>query len=819
MKKKLLLTFTIILTLCLSLFTLTACNNPTDNANVIMSKAVEKLDYVSKMMFLAMETDGSEPSALSSTNTETFSIDSVSNTTSFSARANNATCFGASTTIPSDITFTELWCGTVMERQVYTNYVYNVIDFLLQNKLAKEISNYKKFTTGEIIYGKANKTINQELNEFYADPTVGSPTMAIRVDETNNGIHFVVDWDWRGEKIATVAPMYNTVIMVDCDIEYDHQKHEINKISMTWQFTKDNNVLVATVMDFNKNEFYFMECYRQETWEDCSSKEEIVKLFNSGELTYEKISEYPYSGIMLVKSNITLSPSKLNFNAMWKQDSDLNSVGAPSVAENDNETRFANLYADIYEKTSCLRIREESEMMDLSNAREISYMDTAVEYGLNKIEYVVNDNGIHFLYLEKSQLNSILSQALKIDLVKNDAEYTTFINGIKGSLNSQGGGYIGKLGRYEGVEYTIKYVFKDLWYETDWSHHCEKFYYSITDGFNELVFENKDGKLINFDINPPGDESNNIVDGMHFNLSSNRRYYILTAYTPVAQNEEIELEIPATYKNKPVTTIANNAFRSNLKFKRLTIPETITYLGSNFVREIEELNYLGTVNQWVGIAYSSYNTFMTASKSFYIKGELLTNANITATRINDWAFAGCKSLTSVTLSDNIEYVGANSFAECSSLIGSEYGNAYYIGTPSNPYKVLVRAKSNSITTIQLHADTEILTGFALSNCTLIENVVLNNKLIKLGYGVFAPSNQLTELIIPTSVKAISAAVFGDAMIRQIEVDLIFEKESVWYGCSSDENLLGSTSTELSTSNEVIDYLKRGPMVNWIVRAD
>ncbi len=801
MKKKLLSILITILTICTLAFTATACKNETDSANVIMSKAVEKIDYVSKMMFLAMETEGAEPSAFSSTNGETFSTDAVS----------KATCFSASI---SDITFTDLWCGTVMERQVYTNYVYNVIDFLFQNKVVKNSN--EKFKTGEIIYGKANKTINQELNEFYSDPTVGAPTMAIRVDEVENGIHFVVDWDWRGEQIATIAPMYNTVIMVDGDIEYDHHKHKINKISMTWQFTKDNNVLVATVMDFNKNEFYFMECYRQETWEDCSSKEEIVKLFNSGELTYEQISEYPYSGIMLVKSNITLSPSKLNFNAMWKQDSDLNSEGVPSVAENDNETRFANLYADIYAKTSHLRIREESEIMDLSNAREISYMDTAVEYGLNKIEYVVNDNGIHFLYLEKSQLNSILSQALKIDLVKNDAEYTAFVNGIKGSLNSQGGGYVGKLGTYEGVEYTIKYVFKNLWYETDWSHHCEKFYYSITDGFNELVFENKNGKLINFDINPPGDESNNIVDGMLFNLSPNRKYYILTRYSPISQNEEIELEIPATYKNKPVTTIADNAFRNNfIKFKSITIPETITYIGSNFIREIEELNYLGTVNQWVGITYGSYNAFMNASKSFCIKGELLTSANITATRINDWAFAGCKTLTSVTLSNNVEYVGANTFALCSSLVGAEYDNAYYIGTPNNPYKVFVRGKSTDITSIQLHADTEILSGFALSDCTLIENVVLNNKLVKLGYGVFSPSNRLTEIIIPTSVKAISGALFGDSPTRQ-PVNMVFEKTSGWWIFKSDENLAGSEVSELLELSEIMNFLSRGNLYYWLV---
>jgi hypothetical protein len=817
MKKKILSILITILAVCTLMFTMTACNNEIDDANVIMSKAVEKIDYVSEMMFAGMETNDSSTLGYSSTNSETSSTRAVSKTTCFSSNANDVTSFSTSTTIPSDITYSELWCGSVMERQIYVNYVYNVVDYLLQNRLIKDNRNHEKFKTGEIIYGKANKTINKELNEFYSDPTIGAPTMAIRVDKTHKGIHFIVDWDWRGDKIVTMAPMYNTIIMVDGDIEYDQNKHKIKKISMTWQFTKDNEILMATVMDFNKNEFYFMECYRQEIWEDCSSKEQIVQLFNDGELTYEKMCEYPYSGIMLVKSNITLSVKDLKFTAMWKQDSDLNGVGLPQNAENDNETRFANLYADVYKNIRDLKIRDESELMNLSNGREISYMNTAAEYGLNKIEYVVNDNGVHFLYLQQSELNFILSKVEEMDLVKKDEEFTAFVDGVKGSIRAQGDEYIGKLGTYNGVEYKIEYVFKNTWWETDWSHHCETFYYSIADGINELVFERKNGNIVNVDINPPGDESDNIVDGMHFTINTDRKSYTLSSYDPEYYDEKVQLEIPATYKNRPVTKIADNAFNSFLEFESLTVPESITYIGRSFVREIEKLNYLGTVNQWVEITFS-FGNFMSCADNFYIKGDLLTSANITAKRINDWAFFGCKSLTSVCLSDDIEYIGAHAFWQ-SSISGTQYGNAYYIGTQSNPYKILLKAVSKDITDVELHADTEIICGGAFSGCVQLANVSLNSKLNKIGYTAFDCCPELTKLTIPASVKAISAALFADAFYREKNIELIFENTDGWWDFAFDEYTSLSEGRKLNNMDDVVNFLTRGNPFKWLVHID
>ena len=77
-------------------------------------------------------------------------------------------------------------------------------------------------------------------------------------------------------------------------------------------------------------------------------------------------------------------------------------------------------------------------------------------------------------------------------------------------------------------------------------------------------------------------------------------------------------------------------------------------LSQNYVAfydKLEKINFLGTVNQWAEIDFrGAIDTPTYFAGDLYINGELLTKANITATKINDWAFTGCKSLTSVTIS-------------------------------------------------------------------------------------------------------------------------------------------------------------------------
>ena len=161
MKKKLLLILTLGLILSLCLFTMTACNTETDNdevdsADVIMAKAVEKVDDVSKMMFSAMEAGELDTSPYTLADHKENSVDITSNATSCTTSKNYSSSANPLATIPSDINYPDIWYATAIERQIYVNYVYNVVDYLVQKGLPAGNGKYKKFNLGEVVYGNAN---------------------------------------------------------------------------------------------------------------------------------------------------------------------------------------------------------------------------------------------------------------------------------------------------------------------------------------------------------------------------------------------------------------------------------------------------------------------------------------------------------------------------------------------------------------------------------------------------------------------------------------------------------------------------------------
>ena len=293
------------------------------------------------------------------------------------------------------------------------------------------------------------------------------------------------------------------------------------------------------------------------------------------------------------------------------------------------------------------------------------------------------------------------------------------------------------------------------------------------DGEAFITFELENGKPVNI--------VSEKVEGLTFNLINGGKAYEV-AYDKKSQATDIV--IPETYGGLPVTKIADEAFNGIMNLESITIPASIASTGDRSFQQcqnLKKINFLGTVNQWAEI---DFNIAMGAPTQFagnlYINGELLTSATITATKISDWAFAGCKSLESVVIGDNVQSIGANAFARCSSL-GIEYENAYYIGTAANPYKVLVRAKATDITSVQLHADTEILCGFAFEGCNLLESVQLNEKLTTIGEWVFYYCGSLRKLYIPASVTEMSAMMFGQYASWVHGMRFYFEEEKGWYG--------------------------------------
>ena len=90
------------------------------------------------------------------------------------------------------------------------------------------------------------------------------------------------------------------------------------------------------------------------------------------------------------------------------------------------------------------------------------------------------------------------------------------------------------------------------------------------------------------------------------------------------------------------------------------------------------------------------------------------------------AFSNCKNLVNLTIPDSILSASNYAFKNSNNLTYNEYDNAYYLGSNTNPYLILVKAKNTSIVSCDIHPNTRIISYEAFQNCKSLENITIPN---------------------------------------------------------------------------------------------
>ena len=104
--------------------------------------------------------------------------------------------------------------------------------------------------------------------------------------------------------------------------------------------------------------------------------------------------------------------------------------------------------------------------------------------------------------------------------------------------------------------------------------------------------------------------------------------------------------------------------------------------------------------------------------------------------IGEEAFYSCSNLTDVVMSNNIEVIDNSAFANCSSLNLTLFDNAYYMGSKTNPYLILVKSKSKKISSCNINESTKIILDHAFFNCPKLESIVITQNVIYIGRKTF-----------------------------------------------------------------------------------
>ena len=225
--------------------------------------------------------------------------------------------------------------------------------------------------------------------------------------------------------------------------------------------------------------------------------------------------------------------------------------------------------------------------------------------------------------------------------------------------------------------------------------------------------------------------------GLQFELNGD--VYYVVGYTGTDKN----VIVPSKYEGKPVTVIANNAFKET-SIETIKLPNSIIEIGANAFEDCEDLK---SIEIPANVQVINEGTFRNC--------ESLSTVTFAGnvTEISEEAFYACTNLYSITLPESLETIGGKAFYYCEYLSN--------ISIPSNVSVIKAYAFAwTKIKSIEIPANVQVLEACTFSNCRELETVTLNEGLKEIQEYAFMTCKKLKSIHIPSTVTKIEPYLFA-----------------------------------------------------------
>ena len=158
----------------------------------------------------------------------------------------------------------------------------------------------------------------------------------------------------------------------------------------------------------------------------------------------------------------------------------------------------------------------------------------------------------------------------------------------------------------------------------------------------------------------------------------------------------------------------------------------------------------------------------------------------TITKINDYAFYNCTSLTNITIPDSVTSIGNDAFSGCTKLMFNEYDNAFYLGSTNNPYAALIKAKRTNIISCEINTDCKCIARGAFSWCTSLTSITIPDSVTSVGSNAFGDGYFGNKC--PIAVATIPAIACSYVINSELKTVIITSGTGIetyaFYGCKS-----------------------------------
>lgn len=278
----------------------------------------------------------------------------------------------------------------------------------------------------------------------------------------------------------------------------------------------------------------------------------------------------------------------------------------------------------------------------------------------------------------------------------------------------------------------------------------------------------------------------NYETGCIYTLINNNTEYEITKVGTAAGTFTIE----DVYRGKPVTRIADAAFKGSGKVVEITVGGRVTEIGDNAFYNCSKL-------QKVTLPTSLRTLGVSAFQSCRELKEIVIPNSLEV--ISDYTFAYCRSLEKVTIGNSVKMIGESAFSDCSRLaeitipdsvttIGPFAFSANYTSpTETEPALGLKSVHIGSgVQTIGeqafykcaametlTFAEESCLTSidkYAFAECAALTQVHLPDGLTSIERGGFYMASALGEVTLPDSVTHVGAQTFNATALFLAAID-------------------------------------------------
>ena len=263
-----------------------------------------------------------------------------------------------------------------------------------------------------------------------------------------------------------------------------------------------------------------------------------------------------------------------------------------------------------------------------------------------------------------------------------------------------------------------------------------------------------------------------------FTLNSDGAGYTVTK---CKQSASGKLVIPETYKDLPVTAIAERVFVSCSELTEIVIGDNVTTLGEflftcdnlkritlgSGVRDINSYTFADSLNL-ESVLVSKENPYFVSDENGVLFNKEKTKLVFaprtisgsykvpdSVTTIGGWAFGGCENLTNLTLPRGLETIENHAFVVCRKMTIN--------GIPDSVRVIDRQAFSHcaSLESVIIPEGVTEIGELAFRGCTSLKSVKLPDSLKTINMGAFTKCTSLESVTIPQNVDTMKSDIFSD----------------------------------------------------------